>query len=73
MDMKQHATKKKWVNEKIRKYLETNENGDTTLEKSIGCSKSSSKREIHRDTGLPQETRISDHLTYHLQELEKEE
>lgn len=77
MDMKQHATKKKWVNEeikeKIRKYLETNENGDTTLEKSIGHSKSSAKRVTHRDIGLPQETRTSDHLTCHLQELGKEE
>ena len=25
--------------------------------KSMGCSKSSSKREIYSDTGLPQETR----------------
>ena len=49
-----------WVNEEIkeeiRKYLETNENGNT-LEKSIGCSKSYSKKEVHRDTGLPQEMR----------------
>ena len=37
--------KNQWVNEKIkekiRKYLEANENGNTTFQKSMGCSKSS--------------------------------
>ena len=42
--------------------------------KSIGSSKSSSKREVYSNTGLPQETRkISSNLSYHLKELEKEE
>ena len=32
------------------------------------------KREVHSDTVLPQETRkISNNLTYHLKQLEKEE
>ena len=37
-------------------------------------SKSCSKRKVHSDTSLPQETRkISDNLTLHLKQLEKEE
>ena len=37
-------------------------------------SKSGSKREVHSNTGLPQETRkISNNLTLHLKKLEKEE
>ena len=38
------------------------------------CSKSSSKREVYSNTILPLETRtISNNLTVHLKELEKEE
>ena len=45
----------------------------TQLSKSMGCSKSSSKREVYSNTGLPQKTRkISNkNLTYHLKEFEK--
>ena len=40
----------------------------------MGCSKSSSKREVYCYTNLPQETRkVSNNLTLHLKELEKEE
>ena len=40
----------------------------------MGCSESSSKREAHSHTGLPQETRkISNKLSSHLKELEREE
>ena len=41
----------------------------------MGCSKSSLKREVHSNIGLPQKTRkISDKLpTYNLKELEKKE
>ena len=40
----------------------------------MGCSKSSSKREVYSDTGQPQEIRrISNNLIYHLKEFEKEE
>ena len=40
----------------------------------MGCSKSSSKREVYGYTSLPQETRkISNNPTLHLKELEKEE
>ena len=39
------------------------------------CSKSSPKRELHSDKGLPQKQEKSqiNNLTYHLKELEKEE
>ena len=40
----------------------------------MGCSKSSSKREVYSNTILPQETRIiSNNLNLHLKQLEKEE
>ena len=46
----------------------------TQLYKIYGCSKNSSRREVHGDTGLIQETRkISNNLTYQLKELEKEQ
>ena len=47
------------IKEEIRKYLETNDNENMMTQKPMGCSKSSSKREFHRVTGLPQETKIS--------------
>ena len=41
----------------------------------MGCSKSSSKREVYSDAILPQETRKTSnrHLTLHLKQLEKAE
>ena len=40
----------------------------------MGCSKSNFKREVYSNTILPQETRkISNNLTLHLKQLEKEE
>ena len=40
----------------------------------LGCSKSSSRREVYSNISLPQETRkISNDLTLHLKELEEEE
>ena len=40
----------------------------------MGCSKSSSKREVYSNTISPQETRkISNNLTLHLKQLEKEQ
>lgn len=39
----------------------------------MGCGKSSSKREVRNDTDLLQETReISNNLTLHLKQLQKE-
>ena len=49
-----------WVNdeikEKIKKYLEINDNENTNIE-NLRHSKRSFKREIHRDTGLPQKSK----------------
>ena len=40
----------------------------------MGCNKSSGKREVYSNTSLPQEIReISNNLTLHLKQLEKEE
>ena len=40
----------------------------------MGCSKSSSKRDVSSNTILPQETRkISNNLSLHLKELDKEQ
>ena len=40
----------------------------------MGRSKCSHKREVYSNIGIPQKTReISNKLTYHLKELEKEE
>ena len=56
----------------IKKHLKINDKHDDP--KPMGCSKSSSKREVHSNTILPQETtNISNNLTLHLKELEKEE
>ena len=38
----------------------------------MGCSKSSSKREVYSNTTLPQEKHEIDNLTLHLKQLEKE-
>ena len=45
------------IKEEIKKYLETNENKNTTIQKSMGCRKSGSKREVYSYTSLPKETR----------------
>ena len=41
----------------------------------MGCSKSSSKREVYNNTILPQKNKknIKDNLTLHLKQLEKEQ
>ena len=39
----------------------------------MGCSKSSSKRDVYSNTSLPQEIRKINNLTLHLKQLEKEE
>ena len=46
----------------------------TQWSKSMGCSKSNSKRKVYWDASLPQGTRkLLNNLTLHLNELEKEE
>ena len=57
--LKNIVLKNQWVNEnilKIRKYFEINENANTIFKKSMGCSKSISKRESHSNVGLSQKT-----------------
>ena len=51
--------KKQWVNNKIKKSENTlrQKKMKTQPTKSMRHSKSSSKREVHSDTGLPQETK----------------
>ena len=50
--------------------METNDNDP----KSMGCNKSSSKREVYTNTSLHQEIRkISNNITLYLREAEKEE
>ena len=59
------------IKEEIKKYIETNDNRNT---KPIGCSKSSSKREVYSNSISPQETRkVSNNVTLHLKKVEKEE
>ena len=77
METKQHATKKPNVStmkSKNQKIPRDKQQWKHNLTQSMGCSKSSFKREVHSNTGLPQETRkISNNLTYHLKELEKQQ
>ena len=42
---------KEEIKREIKKDLETNEKGDTTYKKPMGCSKSNSKREV--DSKMP--------------------
>ena len=46
----------KEIKEEIKKYIETKEN-KYDIPKFMGQSKSSSKREVHSNTGLPQKIR----------------
>ena len=45
------------IKEEIKKYLDTNENENTMIQKPMGHGKISSKREVYTYTSLPQETR----------------
>ena len=51
---KQQVTEE--IKREIKKFLETNDN-EHKFSKPMGCSKSSSKREVYSNTILPQETR----------------
>ena len=79
METKQHTTKKRKkrkqgvseeIKEEIRRYLETNENRNTTLPKSLRCNKNCSKRKVYSGKVLTQKATTSNNLTYHLKELE---
>ena len=56
------------IKEKIKIYLETNDQQKHDDPKPMGCSKSSSKREVYSNTILPQEIKKSqiNNLTLHL-------
>ena len=41
----------------IKKFLETNDNENMTTQTPMGCSRSSSKREVYSNTILPQAAR----------------
>ena len=62
------------ITEEIKKYLEANDN-EHDNPKPMGCSKSSSKREVYSNTILPQETGKISNKQSNLtpKELEKEE
>ena len=51
--------KNEWANqevkEEIKKYMEVNENDNTTIPKPLGCSKGGHKRKVYSNTGLPKE------------------
>ena len=62
MEAKQYAINSQEITEEIKeeikKYLETNDNENTTTPNPMGCSKSCSKRRaVHSNTILPQKTR----------------
>ena len=65
---------KKISRNKLRK-IETNWHWERDNSKPMGCSKSSSKREVYSNTILHQETRKHqiNNLTLHLKQLEKGE
>lgn len=60
-----------WIRKKVKRYIERNAKKNYNTPKSLGCSKSGSKREVCSITGLPQETKISNNATVYLKELEK--
>ena len=59
------------IKEEIKRYLEANEN--TVTPKYIGHRQSSSKKEVHTTTGLPQEIKSQINNLKLLKELEKKE
>ena len=63
------------IKEDITKHLETNDNENTMTQNRWDAAKAcSQKREVYSNTILPQGTRkISNNLTLHLKQLEKEE
>ena len=69
--------KHQWVNDEIKEEIKNTLRQikmKTQISKSMGCNKNSSKRKVHSYTGFPKEVRkVSNNLTYHLKDLEKEE
>ena len=77
MEIKQHISKQPtgyWRNQKGNQKISRNKwQWKHNNPKPMGCSKSSSKREVYGNTILPQEKHRIDNLTLHLKQLEKEE
>ena len=79
VETRQHATKNQWVNEEvkkeIKKYLETNDNEDTTSQNLWDAAKAVLRGKfIAIQAFLKKEERSQmDNLTLHLNELAKEE
>ena len=58
MEAKQYVLNNQEITEEIKeeiKYLETHENESTTIQTSMECSKSSSKKKVYSITILPRE------------------
>ena len=68
----------KWVTEEIKEEIKKKKKIWRKKQKhsdpeSLGCSKSSSKKKVYNDTGLPQKTgKVSKYLTSHLNGLEEQ-
>ena len=78
MEAKQYATKQPmdhWRNQRGNQKIPRDKwKWKHNDPKTMGCSKISSKREVYSNTIVSQETRkISNNLTLHLKQLEKEE
>ena len=61
------------IKEEIKNIMATNDNENTTIQKSMGHSESSLESEVHSSTGLlqkNQETMVINYLTLQLKELE---
>ena len=63
--LKNILLKNEWANqevkEEIKKYMEVNENDNTTTHKPLGCSKGGHKKKVYSNPGLPKEgAKISD-------------
>ena len=79
VETRQHATKNQWVNEEvkkeIKKYLETNDNEDTTSQNLWDAAKAVLRGKfMAMQAFLKREERSQiDNLTHHLNEFKKEQ
>ena len=82
METKQHVTKKQWVNEEIKKkkYLETNDNENTTIQNLSDEAKAVLREMfiviqsfLKKKTKTKTRKHSKKTLIYHIKELEKEE
>ena len=72
MGSKRKLDNNQQVTEEIEKYLETNDNENTAIQKLRDTAKAVLRSKVYSDTSLPQETRkISNNLTIYLKQLKK--